>query len=62
MFMTTGIKNLIREGTMNQIYSSIETGGKEGMVSMKKYAEFLRDKDLVLEESYIDYFKNNSDI
>ena len=62
MFMTTGIKNLIREGSMNQIYSSIETGAKEWMVSMKKYADFLRDKELVLEESYMDYFKNNSDI
>lgn len=61
MFMTTGIKNLIREGSMNQIYSSIETGSKEWMVSMKKYAEFLRDKELVLEESYSDYFKNESD-
>jgi len=62
MFMTTGIKNLIREWAMNQIYSSIETGSKEGMISMKKYADFLRDKELVLEESYMDYFKNNSDM
>jgi Tfp pilus assembly pilus retraction ATPase PilT len=29
MFMSTGIKNLVREGNMNQMFNSIETGAKE---------------------------------
>ncbi|MHB2021337.1 MAG: type IV pilus twitching motility protein PilT, partial [Candidatus Xenobia bacterium] len=36
MFVTTGIANLIREGKTHQIYSAIETGGKQGMITMDK--------------------------
>jgi twitching motility protein PilT len=60
MFMSTGIKNLVREGNMNQMFNSIETGAKEWMISMQKYANALKDKWLVLEESYKDYFEDQN--
>ncbi len=34
MMATSGIRNLIREGKTHQIYSSIQAGAKDGMVSM----------------------------
>jgi twitching motility protein PilT len=34
MTMTSGIRNLIREGKTHQIYSAIQAGAKEGMVAM----------------------------
>jgi twitching motility protein PilT len=34
MIVTTGIRNLIREGKTHQIYSMVETGGEEGMQTM----------------------------
>lgn len=36
MIATSAIRNLIREGKTYQIYSSIETGGQQGMVAMDK--------------------------
>jgi twitching motility protein PilT len=35
MVATPAIRNLIREGKLNQIYSSIQTGGKMGMQTME---------------------------
>ena len=34
MFVNTAIKNMIREMKVHQIYSSMQTGGKEGMIMM----------------------------
>ncbi|MDD4151566.1 MAG: PilT/PilU family type 4a pilus ATPase [Candidatus Gracilibacteria bacterium] len=56
MFMTSGIKNLIRQGDFAQIPNSIEMGSQEGMVSMKTYADRLKDKGIINEEDYINYF------
>jgi twitching motility protein PilT len=36
MFINTGIANLIRNGKDEMIYSSIETGLKEGMQTMEQ--------------------------
>lgn len=60
MFMTTGIKNLVRDGNMNQIFSSIEMWVKEGMITMRKYADALKEKGIVEESSYSDYFQDDS--
>ena len=44
---TTAIRNLIREGKMAQITSTLQTSAKEGMITMEKYLEGLNEKDLV---------------
>jgi twitching motility protein PilT len=44
---TTAIRNLIREGKMAQITSTLQTSAKEGMITMEKYLEGLHEKDLV---------------
>ena len=56
MFMTTGIKNLIREGTLNQIQSNIETGTQDGMVTMQKYAHKLEQEGIITKEAYEGFF------
>ena len=38
---TTAIRNLIREGKMAQITSTLQTSAKEGMITMEKYLEGL---------------------
>lgn len=59
MFMTTWIKNLIRTWKFEQIQWNIETGSKYWMITMEKYAELLKNKWIVNEESYINYFKKD---
>lgn len=44
MIVTTGIAALIREGKTHQIYSAIQTGRKDGMVSMDKSLVELANK------------------
>lgn len=58
MFMTPGIKNLIRAGDFAQIPNNIEMWASEWMVSMKTYADRLRDQWLINEEDYINYFQD----
>ncbi len=62
MFVNTWIKNLIREWRMNQIQWNIETWMKYWMITMKKFADNLRDQWLVLESEYINYFKEDADL
>lgn len=59
MFVTSPIRNLINKWDLLQIPNSIETGGEEGMITMRKYANNLRDQWLVDEKSYNAYFINN---
>lgn len=59
MFMTTSIKNLIRLWKLEQIEWYIETGMKQWMISMKKYADIMRDKWLILEKDYEMYFRED---
>ena len=47
MRMTTGIGGIIREGKTHLIYSAIESGGKQGMISMDQYLAFLVKQNLV---------------
>lgn len=56
MMMTPGIRNLIRSGDLVQINNAIEMGQSEWMVTMKTYADRLRDQWVVEEQSYINYF------
>lgn len=44
MFTTSGIRNIISKGDINQIPNIIETGKEDGMISMKHYAALLREK------------------
>lgn len=53
------IRNLIRQKEMAQIQSTIQTGADSGMISMKRYADKKRDRGLIKEEDYIDYFTDD---
>ena len=44
---TTAIRNLIREGKMAQITSTLQTSAQDGMITMEKYLEGLQQKGLV---------------
>ncbi len=50
MFNNNAIANMIRKATTYQINSSIETGFKEGMQTMKKSVTDLLEADLISEE------------
>ncbi len=57
MFMTTGIKNLIREWTLNQIKGNIETWMKDGMITMLRHAQQLEEQGIISKEAYEDFFQ-----
>lgn len=59
MFMTSGIKNLIRAWDFAQIPNSIEMWMSEWMVSMKIYADMLEEKGEINKEDYINYFQDD---
>jgi Tfp pilus assembly pilus retraction ATPase PilT len=59
MYVTPAIKNLIKSGDLVQINNNIELGSQDGMITMKKSAENLRDQGLVKEEDYAGYFTND---
>ena len=44
---TPAIANLIRENKIAQIGNMMQTGSKDGMVTMEKYKEALKDKGLI---------------
>lgn len=44
MFITPAIKNLIKGGDLIQINNNIELGSQDGMITMRKSADNLRDK------------------
>jgi twitching motility protein PilT len=58
MINTPGIRNLIRLGQIGQIKNVIQSGRALGMVKMEQYAEILRDQNLVREEDYMHYFRD----
>jgi len=62
MFVNTWIRNLIREWHLNQVQWNIETWMKYWMITMKKFADNLRDQGLVLEKDYINYFREDADL
>ncbi|MHC4182293.1 MAG: type IV pilus twitching motility protein PilT [Planctomycetota bacterium] len=58
MIATHAIKNLIREGKIAQIHSSIQTGKQFGMQTMDNALKELCDKGLVSEDSIKDIVSN----
>ncbi|EKD43025.1 MAG: hypothetical protein ACD_72C00498G0001 [uncultured bacterium] len=48
---TSGVSNLIKENNINQIKSAIQTGSKDGMVSMENSIKQLLKDDLITEET-----------
>lgn len=48
---TTGVANLIKENNINQIKSAIQTGSKDGMVSMENCIKQLLKDDLITDET-----------
>jgi len=52
MVMTPAISNLIREGKSHMIYNAIDTGAKDGMISMDKcLGELVKTNQITLEEA-----------
>jgi twitching motility protein PilT len=47
MVNTPAIANLIRENKIPQIANMMQTGSKDGMVTMDKYLEMLKAKNLI---------------
>jgi len=64
MVVTPAISNLIREGKTSQIYSSIQTGRKEGMQTLEaSLAEVykkgnVRIEDVLAKSSKVDELRN----
>ena len=49
---TTGIANLVRNGTWHQLYSQIETGQKDGMITLERHlAALQRAGEITAEEA-----------
>jgi Tfp pilus assembly pilus retraction ATPase PilT len=60
MYMNSGIRNLIIKWDFVQISNAIETGSEEGMITMRRYAESLRDQWIVDEKEYRGYFLSDT--
>jgi twitching motility protein PilT len=54
MVTTSGIKNLIREGKTHQIYSSMQSGGQHGMVTMDQSLANLVRRGLVTRDAALE--------
>ena len=44
---TLAVRNLIREGKMASVTSTLQTSAKDGMITMEKYVEGLKNKGLI---------------
>lgn len=60
MYMNSGIRNLVIKWDFIQIPNAIETWADEGMITMRRYAESLRDRGIVEEKEYKGYFVNDT--
>jgi len=47
----SGVSNLIKEGNTNQIKSAVQTGVKDGMITMENSVEGLLSQDLITKET-----------
>lgn len=56
MFANSAIRNLINKGDLTHIPNSIELGLGDGMITMKRYCESLRDQGVIEEKEYKGYF------
>jgi len=54
MFNNTAIANMIRKSKTHQINSAIETGQREGMITMKKSVTELLEADLISEQTALE--------
>lgn len=50
MFNNSAVANLIRRNQIGQIYNAIQTGRKEGMITMNKAMDLLEEKGLITAE------------
>ncbi|MBL7017046.1 MAG: PilT/PilU family type 4a pilus ATPase [Kiritimatiellales bacterium] len=62
MRVNSGISNLIREGKAEQIYSMIQTGRKEGMITMNESLRELLALDLIHEETALNRTVNPKEL
>jgi twitching motility protein PilT len=58
MFTNSAIRNILKTGDYSQIKSAIELGTADGMITMKAYADMLREKGYIRAEDYLGYFVN----
>lgn len=56
MFANSAIRNLINRGDITHIPNTIELSTEDGMITMKRYCESLRDQGIVEEKEYKGYF------
>ena len=59
---TAAVANLIKENNINQIKSAIQTGVKDGMITLEKSMENLVDKGLLEKEIVVKYLGQNKKI
>jgi twitching motility protein PilT len=59
MMMSPWIRNLIRSWDLVQINNQIEMGQSEWMITMRNYADNLKNRWIVNEEDYINYFQDD---
>lgn len=62
MIATPAIRNLIREGKVHQIYSSMQAGGKYGMQTMDQSLALLVRKGLITPEMAFEHCHNEEDV
>lgn len=60
MINNPAISNLIRADKLEQIYSAIETGSQDGMITMNKAIESLYEKDVISEKTAESKKRENS--
>lgn len=62
MFVTPGIRNMIKMWDLKQMKSAIETGMQDGMISLEKSAELLNARGIIKKQDYIWYIEGDEDL
>jgi len=62
MFVTSAIKNMIREMKVHQIYSAIQAGGKRGMMTMDMSLVNLYKNGKIAEEMALEKAHNRDEV
>ena len=62
MFVTPGIRNMIKTGDLKQMKSAIETGMQDGMISLEKSAQLLDARGIIKKPDYIGYIEGDEDL
>ncbi len=58
MIATTAVANTIRQGTMEQLVSLLQTGSQYGMHTLDKCLEDLYEKRIISQDAFLSYTKN----